>query len=251
METKPFVFSGGGARGFAHLGVAKALNEKHIYPSEIAGTSAGAVAGAFLANGFTPDEIKDMFVGKVNLKMLTWNSFKMGIVSLQNIRTFLQKNLRHTSFEKLPIPFYATATSFIDGRQKIFSQGNLIDAVIAASSIPVLFPPVFIDDIPYVDGGLSNNLPIEPFAHRKQDIISVYVNPVKLFQIKKSVMEVMDRAWHLSFREMVIRSSEGCFLYIEPDGLHQYGLFDIQKLPDIFEVGYRFTKKLLEDKEVL
>ena len=80
--------------------------------------------------------------------------------------------MRHTKFEELAIPFYITATNFIDGKQMIFHQGDMIDVIIAASSIPVLFPPVFINNIPYVDGGLSNNLPVEPFGDRKTEIIS-------------------------------------------------------------------------------
>jgi NTE family protein len=245
MLTKPFVLSGGGTRGFAHLGVVKALAEHGIRPSAIAGTSAGAIAGAFLANGFSPDEIREMFVGKVNLKMLSWNSFHMGLVSMKNIRDFLQKNLRYTKFEELKVPLFVTATNFVNGRQKVFSEGDLIDAIVAASSVPVLFPPVVIDDIPYVDGGLSNDLPIEPFSKQRGDSVCVYVNPVKEFTPKKSMLEVLDRAWHLSFREMVNRSSDGCFLYIEPLELHHYGLFDVGKLPEIFDIGYSFTNELM------
>ena len=69
MLKKYFVLSGGGCRGFAHLGVVKALNEQGIFPEEIAGASAGALAGAFLANGFTPDEIKDIVVNKLKSKI--------------------------------------------------------------------------------------------------------------------------------------------------------------------------------------
>ena len=76
MLKKSFVLSGGGCRGFAHLGILKALQEHNIYPSEIAGTSAGAIAGAFLASGFTPDEIKDMFIAKLKPNMIVWNGFK-------------------------------------------------------------------------------------------------------------------------------------------------------------------------------
>ena len=241
---------------FAELGVSdayiKALQEHNIYPSEIAGTSAGAIAGAFLANGFTPDEIKDMVVDKLKPNMLAWNGFKMGLVSMKKIKDFILKNLRYTKFEDLPIPFYVTATNFENGRQTIFSgKGDIIDAVIAASSIPVLFPPVFIDGIPFVDGGLSNNLPTEPFLNKKSEVVSVYVNPLKLFDPKETVMDIVDRTLHLIHREMIGRASSGCFLYIEPKGLNKFGLFDIHKIPDIFELGYSYTKELLQDTEII
>ncbi|MCX6306419.1 MAG: patatin-like phospholipase family protein [Bacteroidetes bacterium] len=246
MKKKFFVLSGGGCRCFAQLGVVKALQEHDIVPSEISGTSGGAIAGAFLAGGLTPDEIKDLFIDKLKIGMLSWNGFKTGLVSMKNIRIFLQENLRHKKFEDMPIPLYATATNFADGSQHIFSKGNIIDAIIASSSIPVVFPPVLIEGIPYVDGGLSNNLPIEPFGKKKSETVSIYVNPVRIFKPDESVFEVMDRAIHLSFREKVIRSSDGCFLFIEPTELNGYGMFDVKKIQEIFDVGYHFTQGLFQ-----
>jgi len=246
MGKKLFVLSGGGCRGFAHLGAVKALQEHGTYASEISGTSSGAIAGAFLANGFSPDDIKDIFIEKLKLNMLSWNGFKLGLISMKKIRIFLQKNLRYKKFEDLPIPFYATATSFTDGSQYIFSRGNMINAIIASSSIPVVFPPIVIHGMPFVDGGLSNNLPVEPFSDNKKDIVCIHVNPIKSFKRGESVFNVMDRAIHLSFREKVNRSSVGCFLFIEPKELEGYGLFDIHKIREIFDIGYDFTKKLLQ-----
>ena len=251
MLKKSFVLSGGGCRGFAHLGIVKALQEHNIYPSEIAGTSAGAIAGAFLASGFTPDEIKDMFVSKLKPNMIAWNGFKMGLVSMKRIKDFIQKNLRYAKFEDLPIPFYATATNFIDGRQHIFHEGSIIDAIIAASSIPIIFPPVFIGDIPFVDGGLSNNLPIEPFINKKDEVITIYVNPISLFSPKETPMQIMDRSLHLIHREMVGRALSGCFLHVEPKELYKFGLFDIHKIPDIFETGYSYMNELLQNPEII
>ncbi len=248
MVKKLFVLSGGGCRGFAHLGAVKALQEHDIVPSMISGTSAGAIAGVFLASGFSPDEVREIFNDKLKISMLSWNGFKLGLVSMKNIRLFLEKNMRYKTFEELPVPFYVTATNFKDGSQQIFNTGNLADTIIASSSIPVLFPPVVIRDIPYVDGGISNNLPIEPFGDKKDEIVSIYVNPVKPFSPEASVFEVMDRAIHLGFREKVSKSAKGCHLYIEPGELSGYGLFDIHKIPEIFDIGYNYTNALLDKK---
>ncbi len=247
MIEKYFVLSGGGCRGFAHLGVVKALKEHSIIPCEIAGTSAGAIAGTFLADGFAPDEIKELFLSQLKLSMFPLNWFKPGLISMKNIREFLEKNLTHTKFEQLQIPFYVTATNFINGVQTTFKEGELVNAVIAASSIPVLFPPVLINGIPYLDGGLSNNLPVEPFSDRKKDVVCVYVNPIKPFKSDEGSFEVLDRSIHLSFRPIVRKSSEGCYLYIEPENLYNYGLFDIHKLSEIFDVGYNSTKSILQN----
>src|SRR5580658_7591617 len=111
MIKKYFVLSGGGSRGFAHLGAVKAFQEQTICPCEISGTSAGALAGAFLANGFTPDEIKEMVLNLSKYELFAWNGFRSGLISMKNMRTFLQKNLRYTKFEDLPMPLYVTATN--------------------------------------------------------------------------------------------------------------------------------------------
>jgi len=248
VKKKFFVLSGGGCRGFAHLGAVKALQEKGIYPSGISGASSGAIAGAFLASGFPPDEIIDIFINKLNLNLLSRNGFKLGLISMKKIRIFLQNNLRYKKFEDLPIPFYAVATNFKDGRQQIFDRGNIIDAIIASSSIPVVFPPVLIHGMPFVDGGLSNNLPVEPFISHKKDIVCINVNPIRPFKIGESVYNVMDRSIHLSIQEKVNQSAEGCFLFIEPKGLETYGLFDIEKIREIFDIGYDFTSKLLKHR---
>ncbi|MEI7663680.1 MAG: patatin-like phospholipase family protein [Bacteroidota bacterium] len=246
MEKKLFVLSGGGCRGFAHLGAVKALQEKDIYPAEISGASSGAIAGAFLAGGVSPDEVKDLFIENLKFSMLSWNGFKMGLISMKNIRLFLEKNLPFKKFEDLPVPFYATATSFVDGTQHIFHNGDIIDAIIASSSIPVLFPPVVINGIPYVDGGLSGNLPIEPFAGNRKDIVCIHVNPIRSFNPEDGVFDLLDRAIHLTFREKVDRSANGCSLVIEPAELGGYGLFDIKKIQEIFDIGYSYTRKLMQ-----
>lgn len=248
MESRPFVLSGGGTRGFAHLGVVKALQEHGISPSAISGTSSGAMAGAFLACGYTPDEIREMFVGKIRLSMLSYHTGRMGLASMHKMREFLKKNLRAETFGELKLPLYITATDFTTGKQKIFTEGNLLDAVIASCSIPALFPPLFIDDVPYVDGAIYNNLPVEPFCHCKCDTVCVYVNPTPEFTDHSNVLAVIDRAWHLLFREMVDRSAEGCHLFIEPPDLQKYGLFDVNKLPEIFETGYLFAREIMQGK---
>jgi NTE family protein len=174
---------------------------------------------------------------------------KLGLISTKNIREFLEKHLPYKNIEDLHFPFFATASSFIDGSQKIFDKGNLIEILIASSSIPVMFPPVFIEGVPYVDGGLSNNLPIEPLSDRKAETICIHVNPLKPFSPEEGVLEVLDRTLHLSFRKRVNESAENCHLLIEPNPLCKFGVFDLHKVEEIFEIGYSFTRALLEQGE--
>jgi NTE family protein len=243
-----FVLSGGGVRGFAHLGVLQALLEKGIQPEAIAATSAGSIVGAFIADGFAPQEIRELIQKNVGLGILfKWDNLRSGVITLQKFGDFMRKNLRHKRLESLPMPLFITATNFMDGSQKIFSTGDIVDAVMAASSIPGLFPPIVIDAIPYVDGGLCNNLPIEPFANFKQEVIAVHVNPIAPLSTGGSMLQVLDRTFHLSFVHMIKQSAEGCHLFIEPPELHQFALFDIPKLDAVYEVGYHYTKNLMAE----
>ena len=247
MIKKPFVLSGGGARGFAHLGVVKALGEKGIFPSAISGTSAGAIAGAFIANGFTPDEVIEILAGKLSRRMLGWNSLSTGLVSFKKLREYIDANLKYKTFEELPIPLNVTATSFIDGSQKIFNKGSLIDAITASCAIPAIFPAFDIENVPYVDGGLCNNLPVEPFLHQKRNIVCIHVNPIWDLREKKSLRGIVERAFHLSFAEMVRQSAHGCYMYIEPKDLIRYNLFELSKANEIVDVGYSYAEKYLQE----
>jgi NTE family protein len=252
MIKKPFVLSGGGARGFAHLGVAKALQEKNIYPSAISGTSAGAIAGAFLANGYTPDEISEILVVKLTRKMIGWNSFRLGLMSFRRIGEYIEKNLRYKTFEELPIPLFITATSFVDGRQKIFKRGSIIDALTASCAIPAIFPAFEISNVPYVDGALANNLPVEPFHRHKKEIIAIHVNPIWDLNEKRGLRAIVERAFHLSFIGKTRQSARDCHMFIEPKDLIYFNLFDLNKADQIIQVGYEYgVSYLLENPDLI
>jgi len=249
---KQFVLSGGGARGYAHLGVVKALGENNIYPAAISGTSAGAIAGAFLANGFTPDEIAEILADKIRLRMFGWNSLRQGLISFKKVGDYIEQNLRYRTFEELPIPLYISATSFVDGRQKIFNKGSIMEALTASCAIPAIFPALELDNVPYVDGGLSNNLPVEPFLLKKKDVISIHVNPIRDLSEKRGIMEIVERSFHLSFAEVVRQSAYGCHMFIEPKELVHYSLFDLRRSRDIIDVGYKYgIQYLVENPHLL
>lgn len=244
-----FVLSGGGVRGFAHVGVLQAMQEHGVQPSAISATSAGAIVGAFIADGFSPLEIKEMIQSNIGLSILfSWDNLRSGVISLKKFGDFMRKNLRHKNLEDLPMPLHITATNFISGNQQVFSSGDIVEKVMAASSIPGIFPAVFIDNIPYVDGGLSNNLPVEPFADHKHDVIAVHVNPIAPFSPTSNMVQTLDRTFHISFLHTIRQAADGCIMFVEPADLYQFGLFDVQKLNAVYEAGYSFTKTLLETR---
>jgi NTE family protein len=245
MERRPFVLSGGGARGFAHLGVLRALAEAGVRPSAISGTSAGSVMGAFIASGLTPERTMALLREEWRIHRTRWKVLRGEFLTQRRIGEFLRDTLPCERFEDLEIPLFVSATDVERGGQRIFSSGPLIPALLAASAVPMVFPPVVIEGTAYVDGGLSNNLPIEPFNDRRGEVVAIYVNPLRVFDPKASFRTTLDRTFHLSFREMVMRSAQGCHLFVEPSALSRYGMFDLRHTDRIEQVGYEHTRNLL------
>ncbi|RBL92425.1 patatin [Chitinophaga flava] len=244
---RPFVLSGGGARGYAHLGVLKAFAEKQIFPEAIAATSAGSIAAAFICDGYQTDEVRTIFQQhKLGLSM-EWKNWRSGFLSLKKVEQVLQKTLRHTTFESLPLPLYITATNFVTGEQAVFDRGPLIPAILAASSIPLLFQPVDIEGVAYVDGGLSGNLPVEPLLHQYKDVIGVHVNPLIPYDPAGGFMANVERTLHMAIREPVQKSKMLCSYFVEPAGLGKFGMFDFGKFDAIYTTGLEYTRTRLEE----
>ncbi|MEI8278778.1 MAG: patatin-like phospholipase family protein [Bacteroidota bacterium] len=243
----PFVLSGGGVRGFAHLGVLKAFSERDIYPAVITSTSAGSIIGAMICDGYGVEEIMDLAI-KNKLYGFEWTFPMVGLMSLKPLKDFLTKYLRHKNLEDLPTPLYVTATNLLDGRQEIFSKGDVVQAVIASCSIPMIFPPVTINNVPYIDGGFSSNLPIEPLLGGYEDIVGVHVNPLPDYNPLASITEHIERLGILSIRENVMRNMSRCTIFIEPPALAKYRLFDEKKKQLIYDEGYNYTKQYLDTK---
>jgi len=241
----PFVLSGGGARGFAHLGVLEACAEAGIAPSAISGTSAGALVGAYIAVGLAPAEVVDLMHREVPGVFNRWRILRGDRITQDRIRDFLAATLPVKCFEDLPMPFFVGVTDQATGRQHILDEGELVPALLAASAVPILFPPVAIGGARYVDGGISNNLPIEPFEDRRSEVVAVYVNPLAPLNGRMGWLETVDRTVHLSFREMVARSARGCRLCIEPPGLSKYGMFDLHHAERIRTIGREHARKVL------
>lgn len=240
-----FVLSGGGARGFAHIGAVKALQERKIPCDMISGTSAGAMIGVFLADGFAPGEIQEIFREHELPGIFNFISWSTGL-SLDRVKKMLETTLRSKTFEQLTMPFYVTATDYNSGEKKVFSSGELIAPIIASASIPVLFPPVYINNVPYVDGGISSNLPAASLEGKADRIVGVHVNPPYTYNEKAGIAERTDRAMHMGLRPNIRADIARCNLFIEPPGLSKFHLFDSKKIDAIVSEGYDYTKDFLD-----
>jgi len=165
-----FALGGGAARGFAHIGVIKALEAQGISPDIVVGTSAGSVVGALYAaglNGFQIQELsmnmqEDQFIdgsGMYQCIAETVISDKRGCIKGQALQDFINKNVNGRPMEKLNKTFAAVATNLGTGEMVVFRTGNTGMAVRASSSVPVFFEPVTINGQDYVDGGLVAPVP--------------------------------------------------------------------------------------------
>ncbi|MEA1897812.1 MAG: patatin-like phospholipase family protein, partial [Bacteroidota bacterium] len=159
------ILSGGGARGFAHAGILKALNESGIYPDVISGVSAGAIVGALYADGHTPDQIFEIFSGEKSFfKYVKLTIPRTGIFKAVGLRENLSENLNAKTFEELKLPLYVAATNISKGEITYFHSGEILDKLLASAAIPVLFKPVEIAGDLFVDGGVLDNFPVSPIA---------------------------------------------------------------------------------------
>lgn len=236
------VLSGGGARGIAHLGVLKALNEFGVRPSILSGTSAGAIAAAFYANGFSIEEIlsiikKGHFFSFSNLLFE-----KPGVFSMKGFEQIYAKYFPENTFESLQIPLHVAATDLLKGQITYFSGGNLSQALMASSCIPVVFQPVQYNSTYYVDGGVLDNFPVEPLLGKCDIIIGSYVNSIKEELSEIHMNDVLDRSFHLALSNSVRNKIKLCNVFLEPPDMSQFGILDLKKIDAIFEYGYNYCK---------
>jgi len=244
------VLSGGGARGFAHLGVMQALNEEGIYPDVLSGTSAGALTGVFYCDGYSPVEALTIMKTSSRLNYMRPTLPRDGLLQISGIRKILETHLRAKTFEELKIRLFVTATDLNNGKPVYFSSGELLDAVIASASIPVLFKPVIINKRYYVDGGVLDNLPIKPIENKCCITIGSFVNPVGYEDIISGLTKIAVRAFMLTMSREIGEKAKKFDLFIAPPELKNYGILDPEKAEDVFRIGYKATKEKLKDPEI-
>ncbi len=168
---------GGFARGLAHIGVLKVLEEEGIPVDFIAGTSIGAVVGAAYASGRSPAELTEI-ASQVRFKDFSrWTVSRFGLFSNDKMANFLRKALGCKTFEELRIPLSVTATDIITGEPVVFSSGDLVDPVRASCAYPAMFLPVRIGERLLVDGFLAHSVPAAPLRAMGADrIIAVHLS---------------------------------------------------------------------------
>jgi NTE family protein len=151
---------GGAARGFAHIGVIKALEAQGIVPDIIVGTSAGAVVGALYASGLSGFDLQKVALDIDEAQISDWSLPDRGVFKGEALQNFVNRAVANRPLEKLPRSFAVVATDLKSGESALFRSGNTGMAVRASSAVPGVFQPVNINGRDYVDGGLVSPIPV-------------------------------------------------------------------------------------------
>lgn len=251
MKTKKYklglALSGGGAKGFAHCGALLALEEFGLKPDIIAGTSAGAIVGALYAAGNNPIEISKMFMGKEFSNFVKLLIPKAGFFDHSPFQDFLMEYLHVERFEELQIPLYVVASDLDHGKSVVFTEGELARCVLASCSVPVIFNPVEIDGVHYVDGGIFRNFPVVPIRDMCDKVIGINVSPLISTDYKQNMIQIAQRSYHFMFKANTIEDKALCDLLVEVEEAHQYSTFDLENIHQIFKIGYQDTVRTLEN----
>ena len=240
--------SGGGARGIAHIGVFKALQEHGIQADAVAGSSAGAIAGAMYAAGLPIEKMLEFVKDSNVFKMISLGIPSGGFIKPTYIKKRLATYIEKDSFEALKLPLHVAVSNLNTGKLQIVSEGALFDIVMASSSIPLLFQPVQINDCLYVDGGLLNNMPVAPLVKTTDFVIGVDVMPqieVKDKEIQ-NLTSIATRCFTLSIQANTRPNVPLCDILIEPKEVQHYGLFQLNKYEELVEIGYKETIAKIE-----
>jgi NTE family protein len=234
--------SGGGARGIAHLGVLAALEELGLPVGALAGASSGAIVGTLYAAGFAPREILRLLQA-TSIPRLTRPVFgRQGLLGLDAVGQLLERHLgAGLRFEDLRLPLALVATDLEAGESVYFSEGPLLLPLLGSAAVPIVYRPIEYQGRQLVDGGLLNNLPIEPLLPLGYPIVGVHCNPINREGRLPNLRRVVERTLQIALSANVATRKTQCALLLEPPELRQYRPLDFRKAPELFEIGYRYT----------
>ncbi|UTA68906.1 patatin-like phospholipase family protein [Emticicia sp. 21SJ11W-3] len=240
--------SGGGSRGFAHLGVIKALDEMGLKPSMITGTSAGSIVGALIAAGHTPDYIFDTVTSIGIFSHLKFAFNRFGLFKLEKAENLFLRFLPDNSFESLKIPLIVCATDIENGEPVYYSEGELIKPILASCCLPGIFEPMKFQGRLLIDGGITDNLPVGPLKDACDFVIGVNVMPVSSSMPINSVKDILMKSIFLAIRNNSGEQLKRCDIAIEPAEIYRYDGMNMSKAKEMYTLGYECALRELEGK---
>ena len=265
------VLSGGGAKGIAHVGILKAMEEEGLRPDYISGTSMGSIIGGLYAMGYSADQL-DTIVRAIDWSMVLSNNIPLTYISYEEkeyynrylvelpivdgklklpsgmiegqalsevLTHYTWPAMKYHSFDDFPIPFRCIATDVSNGKEIIFKDGPLSEALRASMSIPTAFTAADLDTTLAVDGGVVNNFPVEELFKMGADVV-IGVNVGDGFLPAEeigSMTGILMQVAMIPSLERISEQIEMCDIYIKPD-LKENSTASFSSYAEILELGY-------------
>jgi NTE family protein len=239
---------GGFARGIAHIGVLRVLEEEGIPVRFVTGTSVGALIGAVYCSGMPIDELERVACACRFTTFARWTVSRYGFASNDRMTSFLTRVLKTYSFEELRIPLGVTATDFNTGEGVVFNSGSIIDPVRASCAYPGMFLPVEIGGRYLVDGMLSHPVPTRPLREMGADrVMAIHLKgtwasggpPRHLF-------DVIGQSFAIAQDSMSSLWRSAADIVIEPD-VAGFGYDDFKRAKELVKVGEAAMRKALPE----
>jgi NTE family protein len=239
---------GGFARGIAHVGVLKVLEEEGIKIHCIAGTSVGALIGAAYCSGLSVEELVAVAYKVRFTTFARWTLSRLGFASNDRMVTFLTRLLKTKTFEDLRIPLGVTATEFSTGEGEVFQSGSLIGPVRASCAYPGMFLPVNIDGRWFVDGMLSHPVPTIPVREMgAQRVIAVHLKGQWCSQgAPRHLFDVIGQSFAIAQDRMANTWRSTADLVIEPD-VAGFQYDDFKRAGELLRVGETAMRQALPE----
>ncbi|MEM1041138.1 MAG: patatin-like phospholipase family protein [Bacteroidota bacterium] len=194
MSGIGLALGGGGVKGLAHVGALSALAAHGVPVGRVAGTSIGALVGAFYASGKTPDEMLRLLSSVRLTSLFALRLDGRALVGVDPMRKFLRTQLGQAQIETLAVPLTVVCTDLETGERVCLGEGDLVDAVMASTAVPGVFAPVRIGGRLLVDGGLSSNLPVQALRERGCSAVVA----VRLFHLRHTAPSALASRTRLS-----------------------------------------------------
>lgn len=247
-RTLGIAFSGGGARGFSHIGLVLALEKFGLKASIVSGVSAGAIVAVMYGSGMRAAQMRECFAEQSGFSdYREWIVPKQGFMSLRRFENMLRGWLPVKRLEDMAIPVYICATDLDTGEATAFSHGDAARMVVASCSIPVIFPPVRIDGHNYVDGGVVRNLPAWVIREKCKVLVGSNCSPLtKTNKSRRSLLAIALRSYALMSRANTTHDLQLCDIVVQNNSVARYGTFSVKAMDRIILAGYDATCPQLE-----
>jgi len=247
------VLSGGGALGYAHIGALQALEEYGIYPTIVAGASMGSIIGAFYANGYSPQQIREFvrfedFKNPLKIIAPLVKVHQLGLFSQKNILKILKKYIPHNSFDSLSMPLFVAVANLTKSQvEYVHSGDSLYNYVLASAAIPTIFDAIKINGDTYVDGGILNNFPAQSIRSQCKYLIGIDVKADYKFDRVRRIKDIFMRTLNVVIIQNSTPGRSICDVLIEPKSNLKYDEFSFSAFEKIYRDGYNAMKKYLDD----